>query len=48
MIAGALLASAAMLAAYGEARAIDRELGDRPMPEITPIRTAEEPVSPLP
>lgn len=50
MIAGALLASAAMFASYGEARSIDRELGHRPVPEdeIMPITPAEEPVSPLP
>ncbi|HET6497540.1 MAG TPA: MFS transporter [Coriobacteriia bacterium] len=50
MIAGALLASAAMLASYGEARSIDRELGHRPVPEggIAPITPAEEPVSHLP
>ncbi len=50
MIAGALFASLVALLTLGEARAIDRELGDRPVPEeeIATITPAEEPVSPLP
>ncbi|MDF1542759.1 MAG: MFS transporter [Anaerosomatales bacterium] len=50
MIAGALFASALALFSLGEARSIDRELGDRPVPEeaIPTITAAEEPVSPLP
>lgn len=49
MIAGALFASFAMLLSFGEASAIDRLLGERPVPEeeIAPITAAEEPVSPL-
>lgn len=50
MIVGALLASLIALLSLGEARAIDRELGERPVPEgeIATITPAEEPVSPLP
>jgi MFS transporter, DHA3 family, macrolide efflux protein len=50
MIAGALLASAIALLSLGEARGIDRELGDRPVSEedLHTITAAEEPVSPLP
>ena len=50
MIAGALFASAIALLSLGEARGIDRELGERPVPEedLHTITAAEEPVSPLP
>jgi MFS family permease len=50
MIAGALIASVIALLSLGEARAIDREIGDRPVSEedIHTITAAEEPVSPLP
>lgn len=50
MIGGALTGSLIALLSLGHARSIDRELGERPVPEheIATITAAEEPVSPLP